>query len=55
MLAFGPDGYLWIGMGDGGGANDRFGNGQNPETLLAKMLRLDVNERSRRSLHDAAG
>ncbi|HXF61523.1 MAG TPA: PQQ-dependent sugar dehydrogenase [Caldilineaceae bacterium] len=42
MIAFGPDGYLWIGMGDGGGANDRFGNAQNPETLLGKMLRLDV-------------
>jgi glucose/arabinose dehydrogenase len=43
MLLFGPDGYLWIGMGDGGAAADRFGNGQNPETLLGKMLRLDVN------------
>jgi glucose/arabinose dehydrogenase len=43
MIAFGPDGYLWIGMGDGGAANDRFGNGQNPQTLLAKMLRINVN------------
>lgn len=42
MLAFGPDGMLWIGTGDGGGANDRYGNGQNPATLLGKMLRLDV-------------
>jgi glucose/arabinose dehydrogenase len=42
MVAFGPDGYLWIGTGDGGGAGDRFGHGQNPATLLGKMLRLDV-------------
>lgn len=42
MLAFGPDGYLYIGMGDGGGGGDRYGNGQNPATLLGKLLRLDV-------------
>jgi glucose/arabinose dehydrogenase len=42
MLAFGPDGYLWIGTGDGGGEYDRFHTGQNPQTLLGKMLRLDV-------------
>ncbi|MGE3909185.1 MAG: sorbosone dehydrogenase family protein, partial [Chloroflexota bacterium] len=43
MLTFGPDGYLWIGFGDGGGSGDRYGNGQNPQTLLGKMLRLDVD------------
>jgi len=42
MIAFGPDGDLWIGMGDGGAANDRFHNGQDPSTLLGAMLRIDV-------------
>lgn len=41
-LAFGPDGLLWIGMGDGGSAGDPKGNGQNPQALLGKMLRVDV-------------
>jgi glucose/arabinose dehydrogenase len=42
-LAFGPDGYLYAGFGDGGGAADQYGHGQNPQTLLGAMIRLDVD------------
>ena len=42
-LKFGPDGYLYIGMGDGGSAGDPQGNAQNGASLLAKMLRIDVD------------
>ena len=43
MLAFGPDGYLYISLGDGGGANDQLGNAQNLSTLLGSLLRIDVH------------
>jgi glucose/arabinose dehydrogenase len=42
-LQFGPDGYLYAGLGDGGAAGDPFGNGQKTNVLLGKLLRLDVN------------
>lgn len=42
-IAFGPDGFLYIGMGDGGSAGDPGNRAQTPTTLLGKMLRIDVN------------
>jgi glucose/arabinose dehydrogenase len=42
-LAFGPEGYLYIGMGDGGSGGDPLNHAQNPNSLLGKMLRIDVN------------
>ena len=43
-LAFGPDGLLYAALGDGGSGGDPQGNGQNPETLLGALLRLDVDD-----------
>jgi len=46
MIAFGPDSYLYIGMGDGGSGGDPQGNAQNPDSLLGKILRIDVDSAS---------
>jgi len=46
-LEFGPDGELWVGLGDGGAGGDPFGNGQADGKLLAKMLRFDVDQPGR--------
>jgi glucose/arabinose dehydrogenase len=42
-LAFGPDGYLYAAMGDGGGGGDPLESGEHLDTLLAKILRLDID------------
>lgn len=47
QLAFGPDGYLYIGTGDGGGSGDPQNNGQNRNSLLGKILRLNVESGTR--------
>src|SRR5439155_22221061 len=48
QLAFGPDGRLYVGMGDGGSENDPQNRGQNLQTRLAKLLRIDVNAKPAR-------
>ena len=45
-IKFGPDGYLYIGMGDGGSGNDPESYGQNTQSLLGKMLRIDIDNGS---------
>lgn len=48
-VEIGPDGFLYIGVGDGGSAGDPYGNAQNPATLLGKLLRLDPRADSPRT------
>lgn len=43
FITFGPDGYLYLGFGDGGGSNDQYDHGQNPATPFGAILRLDVD------------
>ena len=55
MIAFGPDGRLWAGTGDGGSGGDPWDNARNPASLLGKMLRIDVGAATRRPAGAARG
>jgi glucose/arabinose dehydrogenase len=46
LASFGPDGFLYLSVGDGGGQNDEFGAAQNTSTVRGKILRIDVNART---------
>ena len=51
QIAFGPDGYLYIGLGDGGSAGDPLGSGQDTSTLLGAILRIDVSQSGQEHLY----
>ena len=51
QIAFGPDGYLYIGLGDGGAAGDPLGSGQDTSSLLGTILRIDVSRSARDRLY----